>query len=123
MLEKVSNFIIKQKEIILIITLVLVLGVVFIPSISGVSLTGNLVAETANDNSNSKEFLSIVLFVIVIATIFIFSNKIKDYTAKSIVSLNRKVRKGFDPDSAMSKKISREHKDLENKFSKIKRKR
>ncbi|MBU1112049.1 MAG: hypothetical protein ABIG93_05565 [archaeon] len=122
MLEKISNFIIRQKEIVLIVAVVLLLGVVFIPTISGVSLTGNLVAgASSTDDGNSNELLSILLFVLAITLIFIFSNKIKDFTANSIVSLNQKVRKGFEPDSEMSKKIEQEQRDLENKFSTVKK--
>jgi len=120
MLDKISNFIIKQKEVVLIIAIVLVLGVIFIPSISGVSLTGNLVAGASSaDDGNSGELFSILLFVLAIALVFIFSNKIKDFTANGIVSLNQKVKKGMNPDSAMSRKVRREQKDLETKFSKV----
>jgi len=120
MLEKISSFIIKQKEVVLIIAVVLLLGIVFIPTISGVSLTGNIVADaTTEGEGNSSEFLSILMFVLSIALVFTFSGKIKDFTANGIVSLNKKVRKGFDPESEMSRKVSREQKDLETKFSKV----
>jgi len=114
----------RSKELLAILIGLLLLILFTMPVIQG-GITGMFMYDTSiDDNSNPiKEFIYVVVFVNAVIIFFIFNTEIKQFAASNIVSINKKIRRNFEPKSSMITKIKRSQYELNRYLESLRKRR